>query len=414
MKLLWILPKWPLPANDGAKQAHMALLREWPKEFPLDLAVYSDEEISEQQINELKFQIGFRQLLILPKPKNTQIWKRLWAITQSFISSLFFQKALPMTIQAFANKMAQAKWKNWSEKNHYTHIFFDGLHTGALFWDQNDFHFPKNTKLMTRMHNNELALWQQTAEFETRFFIRKILKRESRLVEFFQTKMLEKQNQVFPVSDVDAKQLQSLSPSLHQQVIPIGFDWPQDFHPNSQKKLSFLYVGKLNWLPNQEGLLWFLNSVWPKAQNLNPQIELKIIGSNPSPELIQTFSRLKNQNVDYLGTVENLEPYYQDCCLALIPILSGSGTRVKAIEAARYGRSFIATAKGVEGLPIISGKHYLRAESAEEWIAAIQNLSGSSCHGLGNCLFQELQINYDRKNCQNKLLHALASEQEEK
>jgi len=132
-------------------------------------------------------------------------------------------------------------------------------------------------------------------------------------------------------------------------VIPNGAILPEIKAKNQQKGTNkILFVGSLNYSPNDIGLQWLLASVLPEiSENYN----LQIVGSgSPSIELIDLIK--KSLNVEFVGFVESLESYYTNTDIVLIPILSGSGTRLKALEAMSHQCAIISTAKGVEGLEI--------------------------------------------------------------
>jgi glycosyltransferase involved in cell wall biosynthesis len=132
-------------------------------------------------------------------------------------------------------------------------------------------------------------------------------------------------------------------------VIPNGAILPEIKAKNQQKGTNkILFVGSLNYSPNDIGLQWFISFVLPY---ISGNFKFQIIGSGtPSIELV---CLIKNTpNVEYIGFVESLESYYENTDIVVIPILTGSGTRLKALEAMSYQCAIISTPKGIEGLEI--------------------------------------------------------------
>lgn len=132
-------------------------------------------------------------------------------------------------------------------------------------------------------------------------------------------------------------------------VIPNGAVLTE-IKPVSQQKVTknLLFVGSLNYSPNDLGLQWFITSVLP---NITQKYKLQIIGSgSPSIELVGLVNNAPN--IEFLGFVESLGPYYANSDIVVIPILTGSGTRLKALEAMSHQCAIISTSKGVEGLEI--------------------------------------------------------------
>lgn len=112
---------------------------------------------------------------------------------------------------------------------------------------------------------------------------------------------------------------------------------------------EILFVGSLDYYPNEEGLIWFLQYVLP---NIKSDFNFRIVGSgNCSQAIKDVISNLKN--VQLVGFVEQLEQCYLNAELIVIPILSGSGTRLKALEAMKFQKAIVSTAKGVEGIQIV-------------------------------------------------------------
>ncbi len=134
--------------------------------------------------------------------------------------------------------------------------------------------------------------------------------------------------------------------------------------PVSPEKILFL--GSLSYLPNIEGLFWFLDHVRPL---LRSQLELTVAGSTPS-QVVR--SRLEREGITLLDTPLDLAPVYRGTSLLIVPLLSGSGTRGKILEALMYGRPVLTTSKGVEGLDLGSESGVLRADGADAFAAALE------------------------------------------
>ena len=109
---------------------------------------------------------------------------------------------------------------------------------------------------------------------------------------------------------------------------------------------TLLFVGTLNYLPNNEGLLWFLDHVLPRIRRRR-HCRVVIIGRGPLPELRAAARR---RGVKLLDRVDNLKPHYRYASAVIAPMRSGGGTRIKLLEAASYGVPSIATPQAAAGL----------------------------------------------------------------
>ena len=140
------------------------------------------------------------------------------------------------------------------------------------------------------------------------------------------------------------------------------------------KKWDLLFVGASGNWPNLECMNWFLEFVWPEILAENPQVELVIAGSIGG---ILTENQKSLANVRIVGFVTDLAEAYSSSRIAIVPLLSGSGVKIKLVEALAHCKPVISTDIGAEGLPLKNGTHYLQAEGAQEWISTILQLLSS-------------------------------------
>lgn len=153
--------------------------------------------------------------------------------------------------------------------------------------------------------------------------------------------------------------------------IPSAGDWPARVR---QGPLSLLFVGSLGYFPNQEGARFIIGELVPMLRKMLGQpFRVVIAGRQPSAQLRALLASAPE--VELVADAESLEPLYEACDIVLVPLRSGGGTKLKTLEAMVRRRPVISTAEGVRGLPVRTGEHYLAAESAEEFAAAIARLA---------------------------------------
>lgn len=104
-----------------------------------------------------------------------------------------------------------------------------------------------------------------------------------------------------------------------------------DAWSNNNFTHSIIIVGNMNWYPTEEGVVWFVNMVFPTLQARDHQCKLYIVGANPSAE-VRNLSNL-NCGITVTGYVDSIEEYYRKCDIAVIPVFSGTGAKIKALEA---------------------------------------------------------------------------------
>ena len=137
-----------------------------------------------------------------------------------------------------------------------------------------------------------------------------------------------------------------------------------------QQTRNALFVGKLDWPPNKDGLKWFLDNVWEEVKQKNPSYELQIVGSGNGAwlEAYKDVSGLLIQ-----GFIDDIDDAYGPAEFTLIPMRYGSGTRIKVIETYAKGRPIVTTRMGIQGADLDDSK-VLLAETKEEWLDLLNNL----------------------------------------
>lgn len=118
--------------------------------------------------------------------------------------------------------------------------------------------------------------------------------------------------------------------------------------------LRLVFVGSGAFWPYERGLAWFVREVLPRVREGGP-VTFDVVGERPNDPV-------QGEGVTYHGRVPAVQPFYERSHALVVPVFQGSGTRLKALEAAALGRPVISTALGMEGLPLRAGEHYMRAE----------------------------------------------------
>lgn len=156
-------------------------------------------------------------------------------------------------------------------------------------------------------------------------------------------------------------------------IIPNGID--PDRLPRSPLALGrperLLFVGTLRYWPNVQGVRFFVAQVLPRLRDRIPRIEFVVAGADPPPELVELAGV---PGVRLVGRVPDPRPWLERAGIVVVPLLSGSGTRLKVLEAFAAGRPVVSTRLGAAGLEVEDGVHLLLADSPEEMAAAIARL----------------------------------------
>ena len=389
-RILWVTPKWPLPASDGARQATSSALRAVSElGEKIDLLSFVDRTPAQSEIRQLEKELGIKQVYTILKVRRFGKLSRLFNL---FCSTFHFSD-LPFTIIPFqaANLLQLLNPVRNETSDKWSYIVFDGLHTGASFIRNKKRTKFEQSKFIYRAHNLEANLWQQAAK-NAGFVTRLLMLNQKKKIARFEADLVATCDAVAPVSSADLEQFKSVYKTSLIKLIPIGFDFSSAPQKQNNSTVKLLYVGSTSWQPNKEGLLWFLREVWPELSIKRQDISLTVVGRG-TEKLIDTFNNLSR--IRLLGEVKNLDSLYLESSASLVPIFSGSGTRVKAIEASRFGRVCISTALGVEGLPLEQEDSYLRAETKEEWISILSTIKSEKLQEMGLRAYHALRKDFD-------------------
>lgn len=169
---------------------------------------------------------------------------------------------------------------------------------------------------------------------------------------------------------------------------------------------TLLFIGSYTYQPNVTAAEFLIEQTWPHIHKSMPEAKLLIAGANP--ERVRGYEEPPS-GVEFTGFVDNLDELYQKIRIVCCPILSGSGTRVKLIEAAAYRKPIVSTRIGAEGLDLVDGEAiFLRDHAqtfAEACIELLQN--DQLCQQLGNNAYAVASKRYNRAQILQQIQHHL-------
>ena len=154
-------------------------------------------------------------------------------------------------------------------------------------------------------------------------------------------------------------------------VCPNGWN-PGPVLPRGSGGQVAVFVALLGWRPNIDAAVWLATRVWPLVTRQLPAARLLLVGRDPDDEVWA----LRSPSVEVTGTVPDVRPYLAGSTVALAPLLSGGGTRLKVLEALDAGRPVVATSVGIDGLTNLVGKGVVVADEPEAFAHAVVTLLG--------------------------------------
>lgn len=228
-------------------------------------------------------------------------------------------------------------------------------------------------KIVMRSHNIEHEIWERSAGNEKNFLKRIYLKILASQLRKYEISRLNKYDLMTSVTERDAQMLRSFGCELPIHVCPAPYD-ETVLKPDKSKMEfpSLFFIGALDWTPNIEGLNWFLQKVWPLVGKQFPDLKFYIAGRNMQSEKLPLPSGGdRGGPVVAVGEVENAYDFMNSKGIMIVPLLSGSGIRVKIIEGMALGKTIVTTSIGAEGIPCKDGQNILIADTPEAFAEKI-------------------------------------------
>lgn len=333
MNILQLSPQCPYPKTDGGKIGIASILEHLSSydDVKVTFAFYSEKPVNDEQ-KILLAQSSHRYVEIPHSTKNT-----FSRIVHSVITNkcLYLEKHLSdLAISILSEVMVE-------ERIQIIHVDHSAMMPLAL-----ELQAKYPCKIGYRLHNIEWLLWYRYAEsIPEKEFKRRFLFNQAKLLKIAEKKFIENADVLFPISSVDLQRANELSPNTKATIVSAGVI--SDFWKSSnkiEKQPTIVLATTYNWIPNRDGLEWFLNEVFPLIIEKIPTIQLQLIGKNAEKFFPST------QNISVLGYVEDVRTYIQSASVSICPLFVGSGIRIKILESLAAGTVVVSTSVGAEGI----------------------------------------------------------------
>lgn len=260
-------------------------------------------------------------------------------------------------------------------------------------------------KMVLRTHNVENMIWKRIAQNEKNIVKKMAIKCLSNQMERYEQAVWPQIDAFAAISESDLNYFQKAAGSCPGTVIPFGVnmdEYPcqEEYFPSETPTL--FHIGSMNWLPNIEGVEWFLDEVWPLLTSSFPDITFTIAGRS----IPETIKRRADKNILIAGEVPDANEFMLSEDIMVVPLLSGSGIRVKIIEGMALGKTVITTSVGAEGLDVENGKNILIADTPQEFVEAVAKCvhTPDVCAIIGENARNFVALNHNNSLITKKLL----------
>lgn len=222
-------------------------------------------------------------------------------------------------------------------------------------------------KTVLRLHNIEYEVWQRLATETTNSFKKYYLANLAERIKKFEANAWRQYDLLLPITAVDEQIVKDTIPAANTHVVPFGIDPASVRGKEVATQWVGYHLGAMDWLPNQEGIRWFINEVFPTVEKTVPDFKFFFAGRNMPAKFLDIHS----DNIYCAGEVPDAGAFIADKKILIVPIRSGGGIRVKILEAMAAGKLVISTSVGMQGIDAKDKQTFLKADSPEEFTASI-------------------------------------------
>lgn len=367
MKILVLGSRIPWPLHDGGAIATYQLLKGLAQKGA-EITFFSyntSKHFQDAQILETHF--SFCRVISFHINANPNPLGALWSLL----------KGENYNIERFFSKKASVALAKLLREESFDIIHVEGLYATPLLFGVNTGDIPA----VLRQHNVEFKIWEKLAQSQSQYFKRWYLDTLAKGLKKYEMQQLQSYRHILSISLEDDRFFRSEIPQAEVYYFPAGMDIEPLEAPVTIAPQRFCHIGSMEWMPNVEGVGWFLENVWPAILEQVPGATFHIAGKGLDP----TDKRFLASGLVNHGEVSNSRAFMRENGIVVVPLMAGSGIRMKTLEAMSLGLPVISTTVGAAGLNVVPNEHIRIADTAKQWMEAAVELlvNAPQCAEMG-------------------------------
>ncbi len=366
MKILQLCLRVPLPPHDGATIAIYNLAESLTNagasvkmlSFNTKKHFIADKNIPEIQKQKFDLETVFVDASVKIFPALLNLFKK----DESY-------NIIRFDVEDFHLRLSQVL-----QKETYDIIQFEGLFLSPYIETARKY---SNAKLVLRAHNVEWLIWKRMANAAANPIKKKYLELLTQRLRSYEQRVLNKFDALVALTPDDENLLKQEGCTMPIYVAPVGLNtssYPDAILLQDASKIDVFHLGSMDWMPNIEGVDWFLKKVWPLVIKKTNKVTLHLAGK----KMDSAYFKLSNSHLNIEGEIVNSSAFMADKQVMIVPLLSGGGMRVKIVEGLAAGKTIVSTTIGAEGIAYEHNKNLIIADTPEEFCKAIVSLVGQT------------------------------------
>jgi polysaccharide biosynthesis protein PslH len=356
MKILWVKAGGLVPPDTGGKIRSYNILRELARRHSVTFFSFYQAHDGDQHpsLKDL-FDRVVCVPLSLPKPKSR-------GELRDYFVRLF--SSAPYGISKYCRPEVRRRLQMLLDEQEFDVIVCDFMAAaGVIPWD-----WPTPKILFT--HNVEATIWRRHYEVASNPLWKSISWWEWQRMDAAERRYLRLADHVLAVSEADGQAFAPFVASGKLTVVPTGVDI-EYFHVTTAEETanSLVFTGSMDWLPNEDAILYFAESILPLIKEQCPEVSLQVVGRSPSAKLLALAQT--EPSIRLTGWVEDVRPFVAQGSVCIVPLRIGGGTRLKIFEAMAMGKAVVSTSVGAEGLPVRAEENIILADTERDFASSV-------------------------------------------
>ena len=361
MRILWLNAGLLLPLDKGGKLRTWHVMRHLAKRHEITWLSYADPGGNQADVTGMAEVAA--HVHTVPRRSAAKGTPRFMIEAASHLCH-----PLPYAVGAYASHAYRQRVSRLLEEGGFDLVVCDFLPPVASLPAR----VPCPAVLFT--HNVEAEIWRRHMETAVSWWKRALMRQQWRRMLRFERAAVRRFDVVLAVSETDSGTLRQLYGPLRRSVhvIPTGVDTTY-FAPQAtaERPSHLVFTGSMDWLPNEDGMLFFVRDVLPLIREQEPAVTLSIIGRAPTPAVARLAA---DAGIEVTGRVDDVRPHVAAGAVYIVPLRIGGGTRLKIFEAMAMGKAVVSTTIGAEGLPVRDGEHVRIADEPRAFADAVLHL----------------------------------------
>jgi glycosyltransferase involved in cell wall biosynthesis len=345
MKILWVNPNFLHPTTKGGQIRTLEILKRLHRRHEIHYAAFADPAQPEGPRRAGEYSSSHTVFTHQPPAKTSP------RFALQLGAGLF--SSLPLAVSRWVSPEMTAFVRAQMRSGAFDRAVCDFLAPAP--------HFDDLGRTVLFQHNVETMIWRRHAETAQGTLRRAYFRLQADRMFAFEKQVCRAAGSIIAVSTADRDMMRNLFGAERVQDTPTGVDCEYFASQTAPPAADFVFVGSMDWMPNIDGMGWFVQEVLPLIRKQRPDASVAIAGRQPA-ESIRALAAA-DPLLHVTGTVPDIRPWLWGSGVSIVPLRVGGGTRLKIYEAMAAGVPVVSTSIGAEGLDYTHGENLLLADS---------------------------------------------------